>query len=102
MARDGFRMALAPTLTLAALSALSGAVMAGALAWLLRDSVAYAEEPPPQPPQDSVAEVVQAAARGCAQAGGAFWTGLEGGVVVTRCRPWLQVEPGPAVRRASR
>lgn len=95
------RVDLAPTLWLALLSALSGAVMAGALAWSLRGSVAEAAEPPP-PPQDSVAEIVEAAARGCAQARGTFWAGLEGGVTVARCRPWLQVEPGPAVRRASR
>lgn len=101
MVRDGFRIEFAPTLLLAALSALSGAVMAGLLVWSLRGSVAAAVEPPP-PPQDSVAEIVEAAARGCADSGGTFWVGQEAGVTVARCRPWLELAPGPAVRRASR
>ena len=41
--------------------------------------------------QETQAEIVEAATRGCAAGGGTAWMGQEGKVWVFRCRPWLTV-----------
>jgi hypothetical protein len=77
---------------------LSGMAITAGLAWGLRGT----EERPgveagrveAAPAQDLWA----AAAEGCIRAGGTYWQGSEGGVVVARCRPFISlgVAPVPA------
>ncbi len=73
---------------LAAVAVWASLILTAALAWSLREEVAYAAEPAPvraEPAED----LWRAAAAGCVDAGGTWWQGSESGVVVGRCRPWV-------------
>lgn len=41
----------------------------------------------PQVPRETTAELLEAAVRGCAAAGGRASTGIQAGVVISRCQP---------------
>jgi hypothetical protein len=86
---------------LLALSAAAGLTLAAALAWSFRSEVAYADEPPPSRSRESTSELLEAAVRGCAAAGGRASTGIQAGVVVARCTPAALPHLGvvPVVRR---
>lgn len=83
-------------------SALAGVALSVALAWSFRESVAYAADPPPATRMETTAELLEAAVRGCAAAGGRSSTGIQDGVVVARCTPAALPHLGtlPVVRRA--
>ena len=77
-----------------------GVAGAATLAWQVRSDVAYAVEParPPTTPTDT-AEVWAAVAEGCVRSGGSFWMGTESGVVVARCRPFIDLGVSKLARR---
>ena len=68
---------------------LAGAALTTALAWTIRSEVACAAELPPAVQAEPAEDLWRGAAAGCVQAGGTWWMGSESGVVVARCRPWL-------------
>lgn len=67
----------------------AGMCLAAGLAWTLRDSVAYADEP--ARPTDSTADLVRASVRGCVEGLGLVEVGVSEQVAVVRCRPNLGV-----------
>lgn len=74
---------------------LLGALAAAAMAWSLRDQVAYAAELPRVDPQS---ELVAAAVEGCSRGLGVAQVQVQAGVFVVRCTPDLGVGP-PVARR---
>ncbi len=71
-------------------STLAGVLLVGLLAWSLRGEVAQAAEIAPVR-EETQADVLEAATRGCVAGGGTAWMGREGNVMVFRCRPWLNL-----------
>ena len=75
---------------------LGGTFIAVGGAYALRGTpVAYRIEAPE--PSPSLADLQGA----CVASGGAFWTGMESGIVVARCRPFIDVGVHP-VKRGSK
>ena len=84
---------------LAAVAVVAGLVLTYALAWSMREEVAYAAEPVQAPQRETMAEVIGAVVESCIRSGGTWSSGVEDGVVIGRCHPLPNVGVVPVVRR---